>query len=113
TDKTISPPPAALQDNARSSQLPDSASRIALRKKRANRDRMARWGITAAGYGVVLALLTIFVYLFYEVMPILRGATVKQDASYALAGQQAETVHLLLDRYEELGIQYTDTAEVV
>jgi phosphate transport system permease protein len=113
TDKTISPPPDAVQDNNRTSLLPDSASRIALRKKRANRDRMARWGITAAGYGVVLALLTIFVYLFYEVMPILRGATVKQDASYTLAGQQSETVHLLLDRYEELGIQYTDAADVV
>ncbi len=110
TDKTPAIPSPV---KPRSSLLPDLASRTALRKKRANRDRMARWGITAAGYGVVVALLTIFVYLFYEVAPILRGATVDQDARYALPEQQAQTVHFLLDRYEELGIQYTDAADVI
>lgn len=110
TDKTPAIPSPV---KPRTSLLPDLATRTALRKKRANRDRMARWGITTAGYGVVVALLTIFIYLFYEVAPILRGATVEQDARYALPEQQAGTVHLLLDRYEELGIQYTNTAEAI
>lgn len=95
------------------SLLPDLDSRIILRKKRARRDNLARWGITAAGYGVVVALLTIFVYLFYEVAPILRGATVDLQQQFALPEQQSPTDRLLLDRYEILGIQYTRDAEAI
>ena len=104
---------ANLQGKPRPSLLPDTASRKALRKKRARRDKMARWGITTAGYGVVAALLTIFVYLFYEVAPILRGAKVTEQYNYSLPEPQAVTHSLLLDRYEELGIQYTDQARIV
>lgn len=118
TPSTATPslaPAAAVKPagSVRASLLPDAASRKILRKKRARRDKMARWGITAAGYGVVAALLTIFVYLFYEVAPILRGAKVTTEHSYQLPLQQATTHSLLLDRYEELGIQYTDQAQVV
>tara|TARA_R110002072_G_scaffold233478_1_gene391046 strand:- start:63494 stop:65791 length:2298 start_codon:yes stop_codon:yes gene_type:complete len=97
----------------RVSLLPDAQRRQQLRRKRAFRDKLSRWGITAAGYGVVLALATIFIYLFYEVAPILRGATVEEQASYALPEQEASTSRLLLERYQTLGIQYTDNAEVV
>lgn len=95
------------------SLLPDHTRRQALRKKRMRRDKMSRWGITAAGYGVVLALATIFLYLFYEVAPILRGATVTPQDSYTIADANAQTYRLLLDRYEELGIQYTDRGQAV
>lgn len=95
------------------SLLPDHTRRQALRKKRMRRDQMSRWGITAAGYGVVLALATIFLYLFYEVAPILRGATVSPQDSYTIPDPDAQTYLLLLDRYEELGIQYTDRGEAV
>jgi phosphate transport system permease protein len=102
-----------VQAKPRTSLLPDPASRKALRKKRARRDKMARWGITTAGYGVVLALLTIFVYLFYEVAPILRGAKVTEQHNFALPEQQAKTFSLLLDRYQTLGIQYTEQAQAI
>jgi phosphate transport system permease protein len=95
------------------SLLPDLASRKILRKKRARRDKIAHWGITTAGYGVVVALLTIFVYLFYEVAPILRGAAIDEQHQFALPEQQSETYRLLLDRYEILGIQYTRSAESI
>ncbi|HDZ09256.1 ABC transporter permease subunit [Pseudohongiella sp.] len=95
------------------SLLPDHKRRQALRKKRMRRDKMSRWGITAAGYGVVLALATIFIYLFYEVAPILRGATVTPQDSYTLPDPDAQTYRLLLDRYEELGIQYTNRGQAV
>ncbi|MEX2333260.1 MAG: hypothetical protein WD600_03320, partial [Pseudohongiella sp.] len=95
------------------SLLPDYTRRQALRKKRMRRDKLSRWGITAAGYGVVMALATIFIYLFYEVAPILRGATVTPQDSYQIPDTGANTYQLLLDRYEELGIQYTDRGEAV
>lgn len=122
TEQTSVPPPnrpsamdaVAIPTPARPrvSLLPDAAARQARRRKRARRDKMARWGITSAGYGVVLALLTIFVYLFYEVAPILRGASVTAQHSYTLP-EGAATRRLLLDRYEMLGIQYTDQAQAV
>ncbi len=95
------------------SLLPDHARRQALRKKRMRRDKMSRWGITAAGYGVVLALATIFIYLFYEVAPILRGAAVTPQVNYSIPDSRSQTYLLLLDRYEELGIQYTDRGEAI
>ncbi|RAU18095.1 phosphate ABC transporter permease [Nitrincola tibetensis] len=94
------------------SLLPDTEARLKLRKKRARRDRNSRWGITAAGFGVVFALAMIFVYLFYEVFPILKGATVTPQADYALPVTQATHQHLILERYEELGIQYTENGQV-
>ncbi|MFN3881704.1 MAG: ABC transporter permease subunit [Nitrincola lacisaponensis] len=94
------------------SLLPDTEARQKLRRKRARRDSTSRWGITLAGYGVVFALAMIFIYLFYEVMPILRGATVTPQASYALPAQDANLQHLILERYQELGIQYTDDGRV-
>ena len=45
----------------------------ALKKYRAFRflkDRMARWGVAAGGIGVILAILMIFFYLLYEVLPL-------------------------------------------
>jgi len=95
------------------SLLPDHARRQALRKKRMRRDKMSRWGITAAGYGVVLALATIFIYLFYEVAPILRGAAVTPQVNYSIPDSRSQTYLLLLDRYEELGIQYTYRGEAI
>ncbi|ODN68160.1 ABC transporter permease subunit [Methylophaga muralis] len=90
------------------SLLPSVEAREKMRKKRDFKDKLSRWGITYAGYGVVFALAMIFVYLFYEVMPILKGASVTPQSSYSLPVTSAQTQHLILERYEELGIQYTD-----
>lgn len=90
------------------SLLPSVEAREKMRKKRDFKDKLSRWGITYAGYGVVFALAMIFVYLFYEVMPILKGASVTPQSSYSLPVTNAQTQHLILERYEELGIQYTD-----
>ena len=90
------------------SLLPDAGARQRLRKKRARKDSLSRWGISAAGFGVVFALAMIFVYLFYEVAPILRGASVTPQVSLQLPVSEAQTSALLIERYEELGFQYTD-----
>jgi len=90
-----------------SSLLPSVEAREKMRKKRDFKDKLSRWGITYAGYGVVFALAMIFVYLFYEVMPILKGASVTPQSSYSLPVTNVDTQHLILERYEELGIQYT------
>lgn len=106
-------PDIPVPDKPKVSLLPDSQQRQVLRRKRARNDKLSRWGITSAGYGVVLALATIFIYLFYEVAPILRGAKVDSQSTYQLPVQDSETLRLVLERYQTLGIQYTDAGEVV
>lgn len=96
------------------SLLPSADERKALRQKRARRDLYSRWGITASGFGVVIALLTIFVYLFYEVAPILKGASIDEDVQYSLSETGLSDVeHLVLDRYETLSVAYSSEGEVV
>ncbi|MCL5043441.1 MAG: ABC transporter permease subunit [Gammaproteobacteria bacterium] len=90
------------------SLLPNAEARQKLRKRRARKDSLSRWGISTAGFGVVFALAMIFVYLFYEVAPIIRGATVTPLVSLELPVTEAETQALFIERYEELGFQYTN-----
>ncbi|MDT8428450.1 MAG: ABC transporter permease subunit [Pseudomonadales bacterium] len=96
----------------RPSLLPDAQARKKLRLVRSRKDKLYRWGITTAGFGVVFALALIFVYLFYEVAPILRGASTEITASYQSTFPAATTENLLLERYEELGIEYTSSGIV-
>lgn len=94
-----SKPPASL--------LPDAQARAKLRKKRMMRDRLSRYGITAAGYGVVFSLALIFFYLFYEVMPIFRAAKITPEHQYSISQLTDQpSLHLGLERYEELGLVY-------
>lgn len=88
-----------------------------MRRRRARRyltDGAARWVVRAGGGGVVVALALIFVYLFSEVIPLLRGASVEPLTSYSIpGGNGAATARLYLERYGELGVRYTEDARVV
>lgn len=56
-----------------------------LKKYRARRflkDHFARWGVAAGGVGVILAILLIFLYLLYEVMPLFTSVRIAPVASY-------------------------------
>ncbi len=95
------------------SLLPDAEARKRLRQRRQIKDSTSKWGISLAGFGVVAALATIFIYLFYEVAPILRGAKVTPEVTLLappVAG--AATQALYIERYEELGLQYSDDGQV-
>ncbi|KEI69817.1 ABC transporter permease subunit [Endozoicomonas elysicola] len=57
----------------------------ALKKYRSLRflkDRLARWGVASGGLGVILAILLIFFYLLYEVLPLFKSAEITQVSSY-------------------------------
>ncbi|TVP87873.1 MAG: ABC transporter permease subunit [Pseudomonadaceae bacterium] len=100
------------EDAPQPSLMPNAEARQKLRKRRGLKDKMSRWGITTAGFGVVFALAMIFVYLFYEVAPIIRGAAVTPLVTVELpvTGETsgAVTQALFMERYEELGLQYAD-----
>src|SRR5690554_2232474 len=96
------------------SQLPSREVREKRRRIRGFKDKTSRFGITAAGYGVVFSLALIFLYLFYEVLPILKGADMSPITHYeAVQVSQNETpVHVLVERYQELGVNFTQQGTI-
>ncbi|MEX0900213.1 MAG: ABC transporter permease subunit [Gammaproteobacteria bacterium] len=95
------------------SLLPTGDARLKRRRWRRFKDSASRYVIGAAGIGVVIALATIFVYLFSEVMPLLRGASVEVEYQYPVPGTPgSETVHLASDRHVEAPSRFTRGGEV-
>jgi phosphate transport system permease protein len=90
---------------ARRSLLPDPEQRLRLRRIRSFRDGFSRYGVGTSGLGVIFALALIFVYLFYETFPLLKPVAVEAGAHYELplAPGDGEPLHLVLDRFEQIG----------
>jgi phosphate transport system permease protein len=95
------------QDNIRN-LLPNAEQRARLRRIRTFKDQFSRYGIMAAGMAVVFSLGLIFFYLFSEVGPLLRGASVEIKQEYKLSSvvNDKKIAHLNLERYEEIGAIY-------
>lgn len=96
--------------------LPSPAQRAKMRRMRNIKDKLSGYGITAAGIAVVGSLALIFVYLFSEVTPLLRGAKVEVANTYALPASGAVAASpvnfLTLERYEEIGAAYHNNGAV-
>ncbi|MES2823388.1 MAG: ABC transporter permease subunit [Pseudomonadota bacterium] len=110
--------------------MPSVEQRAKLRRWRNIKDKMNAYGIMTAGIAVVGSLVLIFVYLFSEVTPLLRGASVDVTNTYVLPGSgqanNAQTtnkqfVHkeitspiefISLERYEEIGTAYHKSGKV-
>ncbi|MFU8815649.1 MAG: ABC transporter permease subunit [Pseudomonadales bacterium] len=108
---------ASAQDPAvaPTSWLPSKEAREKLRKKRGLRDAFSRYGVGSSGIGVILALGLIFVYLFYETFPMLAPVSAELQGGYPLPGgdEIAQTLHLTLDRYQQIGARFTDSGRIV
>lgn len=92
---------------AASELLPDPEARRKLRKTRHLKDVATRGLVSAAGYGVVMSLTLIFVFLFIEVMPLLRNASLGDPISFPVPGGEAETLHLASERYQEAAVRFS------
>jgi phosphate transport system permease protein len=104
-------------DNALASAgrfLPDAEKRRRLRKRRAMGDATSKYGVGTGGIGVIIALALIFVYLFYETLPLLKPVSVELLPGYALPvdPEGAASLHLTLDRYEEIGARFSASGEI-
>ena len=62
-------------------------------------DRAAHWGITLGGATVILVILTLFVFIFLEVFPLLKGASVVGTSTCSLSGK---AVSVGIDEYQEI-----------
>ncbi|PTD96540.1 ABC transporter permease subunit [Pseudothauera lacus] len=98
----------------RESLLPSAEKREKLRKTRMFRDALSRYGVGSGGIGVIFALALIFLYLFYETLPLLKPVSVEQAYSYALPVDEtaSPTLHLTVDRFEEIGGRFAESGAI-
>ena len=66
------------------------------------RDRLTRWLVGAGGISVIIAILLIFFYLLYVVMPLGEFPEMSREASYTLP-EGSEAVYLSMEEQAEIG----------
>ncbi len=72
-------------------------------------DIMARYAITVGGIGVILAVVLIFFYLLFVVVPLFKPAQIEEVTSYRLTPPSIgdQTVHLAMEEQAEIGVRFT------
>lgn len=88
----------------------NAANRTAETRRRGWRmfkDRLFGWTMAVGGIGVIIAIVMIFFYLFYVVVPMFASARLESVANYQLPFKGTDIVHLALDEYAEVGFAVT------
>ncbi len=103
--------------------MPDAGQRARLRRKRNLVDRFYKYLIGAGGISVIVALLLIFVFLFIEVLPMLRPATIERGSEYdapgvdraavEVAADAPGTFHIASERYLDVAARFSNDGQVV
>ena len=92
-----------------------ASNRMVLRRKlRHFYDRSAKVSIAIGGVSVILAILLIFLYLFYEVIPLFEPAEVAKRSEYSLQQtDSSQSLHLAIEEQSEIGMRIGDDGNVV
>ncbi len=76
------------------------------RKFRHFTDKLAKVLIAIGGIGVIVAILLIFLYLFYEVVPLFRSAEINEVAEYdSPSGGQSPPLHIAVEEQAEISMR--------
>ena len=76
------------------------------------KDQFASGGIAIGGISVIAAILLIFLYLFYEVLPMFQSASVEPVAEYALPGDASKTLYLAIEEQNEIGLRVSQSGQI-
>lgn len=83
-------------------------------KRRLLIDNLARYGIGFGGLSVILAIVLIFFYLLWVVMPIFSSAEVHTSDSYQMpAAESGKTILILPEESGHLAMRLTDSGQAV
>ncbi len=97
---------ATPSNNSTTTSLTETLIR---QRTRIFKDVVARYAITVGGIGVILAVVLIFFYLLFVVVPLFKPAHIEEVASYRLAPPSIgdETLHLAMEEQAEIGVRFT------
>ncbi|MBI3775416.1 MAG: ABC transporter permease subunit [Gammaproteobacteria bacterium] len=98
----------------RNSIIPPVSDRVRHRRRswRMFKDNFARYFVAIGGVGAIVAILLIFFYLVYVVIPLFGGASMEVARRFAVPGG-SETLHLSMDEQTEIGLRYTRDGHVL
>ncbi len=80
--------------------------------QRALKDRIAKYFVATGGVSVIAAILLIFFYLLYVVIPMFGAAEIKEEAIYSTPGE-GETLFLGLEEQGTIAVRFTDNGKVI
>ena len=113
TEHPVSLPPKA-PESAAGAAFAASAAVISRRKFRHFKDKLAAALIAIGGLGVIAAILVIFLYLIYEVMPLFRGAYIQEQSSFQLdIPNNADVLHLAVEERLEVAMRLGTDGQAV
>ena len=93
-----------IEHSLKNSVLPAPNSPVAIRRRawREFKDRIARYGVAFGGLSVIFAIVLIFFYLLYVVMPLFYGADIETKATFTSKANTA--THVTLNEYNDVGL---------
>ena len=95
-----------VADTAAGAALAASAATLSRRKFRHLKDKIAGVSIAIGGLGVIAAVLLIFLYLVYEVMPLFRSAVIQEISEFRIDTPHSdEVLHLALEERLEVAMR--------
>lgn len=80
--------------------------------RRAFKDRLARYFVASGGISVIVAILLIFFYLLYVVIPMFSAAEIHESVTYE-APAEGKTLHLGLEEQGTIGVRFTDNGHII
>ncbi|MGD8572024.1 MAG: ABC transporter permease subunit [Gammaproteobacteria bacterium] len=84
------------------------------RKWRSLKDIIAKHSVALGGISVIIAIVLIFFYLLYVVLPLFSGASATAVSNYGLpAPSSGETQLLALEEQNEIGVRFTGQGHAV
>ncbi len=93
-----------VEHSLQESVLPAPDSLVAVRRRawREFKDRLAQYGVAIGGVSVIFAIVLIFFYLLYVVMPLFHGADMEARAEYSTSINNS--TYLTLNEYNDVAL---------
>ncbi|MDX1824114.1 MAG: hypothetical protein R3354_05325 [Thiohalomonadales bacterium] len=92
--------------------MSETAKSDLLMRWRMLKDHVARHAVGIGGISVIIAIILIFVYLLYVVIPMFEGASIQKVASYTLPGQD-KALYYAMEEQAEVGMQVGQDGKVL
>jgi len=80
--------------------------------RRAFKDRMARYFVASGGISVIVAILLIFFYLLYVVIPMFESAQIRENVAYSAPGE-GKTLHLGIEEQGTIAARFTSNGHII
>ena len=83
---------------------------------RKTKDKLANITITGGGMAVLMAILLIFFYLLYEIMPMFKSANIEAVSRYSLeqkaASKNGDTLYLAMEEQAEIAVRLQSSGQI-